>query len=138
MRFIGSLEALLPALAAAAVLAALLSFGLTPLVRRWVSRLAMLDHPDARRVNATPVPRGGGLAVATAFTIVGLVGVGLPLLGKVPPGMFAFPAVSSTQVPALVALFVGGIAAAAIGALDDYLQLRARWQLIGQVARSWR
>jgi UDP-GlcNAc:undecaprenyl-phosphate GlcNAc-1-phosphate transferase len=32
-----------------------------------------------------------------------------------------------------VALFLGGAAAAAIGAIDDFVDLRARWQLLGQV-----
>ncbi len=34
----------------------------------------------------------------------------------------------------LAALLVGGAAAAAIGAIDDLLDLRARWQLLGQFA----
>ncbi len=34
----------------------------------------------------------------------------------------------------LVALLLGGAAAAAIGGIDDLLDLRARWQLVGQVA----
>ena len=33
----------------------------------------------------------------------------------------------------LIALFVGGLAAAILGALDDLYDLRARWQLLGQV-----
>ena len=34
----------------------------------------------------------------------------------------------------LAALLLGGAAAAGVGALDDFLDLRARWQLVGQVA----
>ena len=39
------------------------------------------------------------------------------------------------SIPAneLAALLIGGAAAAALGAIDDFLDLRARWQLIGQV-----
>ena len=39
------------------------------------------------------------------------------------------------SIPAneLAALLLGGAAAAALGAIDDFLDLRARWQLIGQI-----
>ena len=74
-----------------------------------------------------PVPRGGGLAVVIAFlgaTIVFLVLndqlhlVGVPAF--IGPGH-------------LVALVGGGALCAGLGALDDYFDLRARWQLAGQL-----
>jgi UDP-GlcNAc:undecaprenyl-phosphate GlcNAc-1-phosphate transferase len=51
---------------AAAVAAALL---LTPPVRALARRAGIVDRPDPRRINRTPVPRGGGLAVFAAFHI---------------------------------------------------------------------
>ena len=39
----------------------LLCLVLTPLVRGLARRLGMVDVPSARRINKTPVPRGGGL-----------------------------------------------------------------------------
>jgi UDP-GlcNAc:undecaprenyl-phosphate GlcNAc-1-phosphate transferase len=107
--------------------AALLSLVLTPLVRRLVLRYEIVDRPDARRVNVEPVPRSGGLAVSAAFLLVAtaflLVNGALGLV-PVPPTFKASGA---------VALLLGGAAAAALGAADDLFDLRARWQLAGQL-----
>ncbi len=109
------------------VLAALLAFILTPLVRRVVLRYRIVDRPNARRVNTRPIPRAGGLAIAAAFIVVagGFVLLNeragwLPVPLTLEPGDF-------------LALFLGGAAAAALGGIDDLFDLRARWQLIGQV-----
>ncbi|HLA17515.1 MAG TPA: MraY family glycosyltransferase [Candidatus Limnocylindrales bacterium] len=127
MRFGADVADALPILVGAFVVAALVSLVLTPLVRRVAARFEVVDHPDPRRVNRRPVPRGGGIAVAAAFVpvsigaVVLVVQAGVPL----PPGF---------DGPALIALLAGAVAAAMIGAIDDYLQIRARWQLAGQVA----
>lgn len=128
MRFIADIGDVLPIIVLATIAATALSFVLTPLVRREASRHDVVDRPDHRRVNLRPIPRGGGLAVAAAFLLVGSVFVALS-------GSIELPgASSSVDAGELAALLVGGAAAALIGALDDYLQLRARWQLAGQVA----
>ena len=108
-------------------LAGLIAFGLTPLVRRTMKRYGIVDRPDARRVNTRPIPRGGGiaiavgfLAVAMPFTLLNESADWVPMPLNITPGD-------------LFALFAGGAAAAAIGVLDDLYDLRARWQLLGQV-----
>ena len=108
------------------VAAALFSLGFTPVVRRVVLRFEVVDRPEARRVNTMPIPRGGGIAVAAAFIVVA---VAFLLIN--PATIALFVPLRQTQ---LVALMVGGAAAAAIGAIDDLLDLRARWQLVGQVS----
>ena len=70
MRLIPTFGDYLPLLVAAFLVAALLSLVLTPLVRRVAIRLGNVDHPDGRRVNKAPIPRGGGMAVATSFLVV--------------------------------------------------------------------
>jgi UDP-GlcNAc:undecaprenyl-phosphate GlcNAc-1-phosphate transferase len=109
------------------VLAALLAITLTPVVRRVVLRHRIVDRPNARRVNTRPIPRAGGLAIAAAFLIVagGFVllnerGGWVPVPLTLEPGDF-------------LALFLGGAAAAALGGIDDLFDLRARWQLTGQL-----
>ena len=128
MRFTADLANALPVIVAAMIAAAVISFLLTPLVRRIAHRLDVVDLPDHRRVNVNPIPRGGGLAVAAAFLAVAgavvLVGERLEIVR----------ASESVEAREVAALLLGGAAAAIIGALDDYLQLRARWQLAGQVA----
>ena len=128
MRMIPTVGDYLPFLAAAFVAAALLALVLTPVVRRVAVRLDNLDHPDARRVNEAPVPRGGGVAVAIAFLAVAIGGIWLNgQTGDVPVPR----TVESTE---LVGLLLGGAVATVLGVLDDTFQLRARWQFLGQLA----
>ena len=121
-------EEFLPALVATFVVAAALSLALTPLVRRLSLHLGTVDEPNHRRVNAAPVPRGGGIAVAVSFLAVA-VGV-IVINGR----LDVAPIPTSMDDTELAGLLVGGVVATLLGALDDALQLRARWQLIGQLA----
>jgi UDP-GlcNAc:undecaprenyl-phosphate GlcNAc-1-phosphate transferase len=110
------------------VLAVVLALVLTPVVRRIVIRYEIVDRPEARRVNTMPVPRGGGLAVCAAFLLV----AGTFLLLNQSRGFVPVPiGFSPTEVAALL---LGGAVAAGLGAIDDLFDLRARYQLLGQVA----
>ena len=122
----GALSAL-PIIVGAFLAAALLALFVTPAVRRLADTLRIVDHPDERRTHDAPLPRGGGMAVAIAFLIVG---GGLVLFGDALSGMPGHGSVSDLN---LVGLFGGGIVATVIGALDDRFDLRARWQLLGQL-----
>lgn len=116
----------LPALGAFAI-AAILALLLTPLVRWFARRFDVLDHPSERRVNTAPVPRGGGIAVAAAFVITAL-----SLMAA--DAMFGiWPAADAPVATEVVALVGGAALAALIGSLDDWFDLRARWQLAGQL-----
>jgi UDP-GlcNAc:undecaprenyl-phosphate GlcNAc-1-phosphate transferase len=106
--------------------ATLLSFVLTPLARRLAHRVDVVDHPGARRVNLSPVPRGGGVAVAAAFLVV----VGGLFLADATVGLWG-PLDALTR-PEIAALLLGGACAAAVGLVDDRFDLRARWQFGGQ------
>ncbi len=109
------------------VLAGLLALVFTPVVRRIVIRYEIVDRPEARRVNTIPVPRGGGLAVCAAFLLV----AGIFLLVNQSAKFVPVPvALSPTEVAALL---LGGAVAAGLGAIDDLFDLRARYQLLGQV-----
>jgi UDP-N-acetylmuramyl pentapeptide phosphotransferase/UDP-N-acetylglucosamine-1-phosphate transferase len=48
----------------------LLSLVLTHFARGLARRLKMVDMPSARRINKTPVPRGGGVAIFASFVLV--------------------------------------------------------------------
>ena len=117
---------LLGLLVAVFVAAAVLAFALTPVVRRLAHRFDIVDRPDARRVNVAPVPRGGGLAVAAAFIAVS----GGALLLASGQGLVDTTTLSGPQ---LLALLGGGALAAILGSVDDWFDLRARWQLAGQL-----
>jgi len=121
-------SAAVPSLVVGFVLAGLIALALTPLIRTLVRQHGILDRPDERRFHRRPLPRGGGVAVVVAFLVVG--GAAALMDGAI-PGM-----ATSRPVPAgqILGLFVGGFVAAVIGAIDDVLDLRARWQLLGQLA----
>jgi UDP-GlcNAc:undecaprenyl-phosphate GlcNAc-1-phosphate transferase len=127
VRFVSDLGSAIPAIIGAFVAAAALSLVLTPLVRARASRHGVVDRPNHRRVNVRPVPRGGGLAMGSAFLIVAAVLVvandQLRLVG------------SPTDLDRgeLLALIGGCAAAVLFGAFDDWFDLRARWQMLGQL-----
>jgi UDP-GlcNAc:undecaprenyl-phosphate GlcNAc-1-phosphate transferase len=108
--------------------AALISFLLTPQLRRILVRHRIVDRPGARRMNRKPVARSGGLAVAASFLAV----TGGFLLVNETAGLIAVP--PSLRPLGVAALLLGGALAAALGAIDDLFDLRARWQFLGQFA----
>ena len=127
MTFVPGIAGLLPLLGAAFAASALTALVLTPAVRAVVRRRGMVDAPNHRRVNTSPVPRGGGIAVVVAFLVIG---GGLTAFRSTFPSM---PSAAGIANGELGALFLGGALAALIGAIDDQLDLRARWQLLGQL-----
>jgi UDP-GlcNAc:undecaprenyl-phosphate GlcNAc-1-phosphate transferase len=117
----------LPILIGAFIVSALIALLATPLIRRVVVRLRIVDHPDERRVHDGSLPRGGGIAAAIAFV---LVGGGLVAFGG---GLSGMPGLRLTTPLNLAGLFGGAILATVLGALDDRFDLRARWQFLGQL-----
>ncbi len=79
------------------------SLALTGLLRRWLLSRQILDRPNERSAHATPVPRGGGIA---------LLAVLLPLWALIEPGLWP--------------LLAGALALAAAGWWDDLKRL-APW-----------
>ena len=128
MRFVNGWEDALPLIVVAFLAAAAVSALLTPVIRRLAHRFGVVDRPDARRVNASPVPRGGGLAIVAGFVPVVI------LITLANSWLNIIPMPSTIGMPEMVALLGGGVVAAILGSLDDYYQLRARWQLAGQLA----
>lgn len=98
---------------------------LTPLVRLFALRIGAFDEPDPRRVHQGRIPRLGGIAVVVAFFASLLI-------------LFAFEKSSLGRLlvgePVLVGgLFVGGVGAALLGAVDDLKGVRALHKLLAQV-----
>jgi len=127
VRFGAAADDAVPLLIGALVAAAAIAFLVTPWVRRRAIRFDVLDRPGARRVNRKPVPRGGGVAVALAFIAVATA------LVAINGALRLVPMPAALDAGELIALLAGGALAAALGAIDDYLDLRARWQFLGQL-----
>jgi UDP-GlcNAc:undecaprenyl-phosphate GlcNAc-1-phosphate transferase len=115
------------------VAAAIMAYLLTPVAIGIARRVGAIDEPDsARRVHRAPIARLGGLAVGTTFVVVG---IGAFLLGRSAdpdhlPLIPVSPRIGDTQT---LALFAGVIVAMILGFIDDRWQIRARYQLLGQV-----
>jgi UDP-GlcNAc:undecaprenyl-phosphate GlcNAc-1-phosphate transferase len=109
--------------------AGLLSYLLTPVAIAIARRVGAIDEPDwARRVHRAPVARLGGLAVGTTFVVVGVVAM------SVGHANWPVDIVRTVQDRKVVALFVGVVVAMVFGFVDDRWQIRARYQLVGQLA----
>jgi UDP-GlcNAc:undecaprenyl-phosphate GlcNAc-1-phosphate transferase len=133
VRFSAFAQGAVPYLLIAFVAAAVLSFVLTPLVRRVAIRFNAVDEPGLRRVNVVPIPRGGGVAVAAAFILVSVVLIAANDALHFIPVPFSVDIHDPAGRGRVVALLLGGALAAAFGVLDDYFDLRARWQFVGQL-----
>lgn len=111
---------------ALAITAAIVALIGTKAVRGVAMAFNIADVPNERRINTTLVPRAGGFAVALSFFLVGtavtILAAPLGLTGGTP-----------LATPGVAALLFGVLLAGVIGLADDRFDLRARWQLAGQV-----
>ena len=125
----------MPALSSTSTLlvgSTLLAFALaaiaTPLVGLLAHRWGMLDMPGGRRLHPRPIPRPGGLAIALAFgSAIFAVWLFDRLLGH----PFLIP--EEIRSPRFTLVAIAALLGMAIGLIDDLLELRARWQFLGQV-----
>ena len=118
-----------PLYLAIALLAALVSLVGTGAARRVALSLNIADAPNERRINTTLMPRAGGFAVALSFF---LVGAAITILAA-PLGLTGGAPLSTSGIAALL---LGVLLAGVIGLADDRFDLRARWQLAGQLVIS--
>ena len=119
----------LPAILLGFFAAGAISLAATPIVARCAHRFGMVDRPEARRVNKQAVARGGGIAIMLGFVIVS---VALIFANSI-IGMHFVDQPQIVKRPQILALLGGAVLAVGIGFLDDWYQLRARWQFLGQV-----
>ena len=111
-----------------AILSFSICFLLTPLVRNLMHRVGVLDRPDRRRkIHTQPIPRLGGVPIASAVVISLAVFSLIPdaetqlfrsVLGQITP-----------LLPAACLVFV-------LGLLDDLYDLRPWQKLSGQLAAA--
>src|SRR5438045_8969423 len=88
----------------------------------------MLDMPGGRRAHPRPSPRPGGLAIAVAF---GSAIFSFWLIDRVAGHPFLIP--EEVRSPRFTLTAIAAVLGMAIGLVDDLLELRARWQFLGQV-----
>ena len=117
-----------PAFIVGFLAAGAITLAATPIVRRYARRSGMVDRPEARRVNKKAIARGGGVAILLGFVIVSVA----LLVANSVIGMHFVDRPQIVTRPKTVALLGGAVLAVGIGLLDDWYQLRARWQFFGQ------
>lgn len=101
----------------AIAIAFLLSYGLTPTVKKLAVRFGVIDHPDARRVHVEPTPRWGGIAIYVGFIVSVLIAFGVNRTVKL-----------DAQI---LGLLLGGTIIAVIGMFDDKYELSPLYQMAG-------
>jgi len=99
------------------VLAMVVSFVTTPLVRRLAVKIKAVDVPkDSRRMHKKPIPLIGGLAIFAGFIVATLI------FGKLSREM--------------VSILIGACIIVAIGIVDDIKPIPPVYKLIGQICAA--
>jgi len=101
----------------ALVVAGLISYFATPLVKSLAYKVGAIDVPkDNRRMHKTPIPRLGGLAIFIAFLFAVII------FGKIDQQMQG--------------ILLGAIMIVVLGVLDDIMTLRALPKFLVQIAAA--
>ncbi len=89
---------------------------LTPVFGRISIAAGLIDYPSSRRFHLTTMPMMGGLAIATAFTVVALI---------------AFKGVPPVKI---IGSMVASVLLLVLGLSDDFKSIRPKVKLAGQAA----
>ena len=108
----------------AALVAACITALITPTVRGWSERHGAVDQPGERRVNTSPVPRAGGIAIYVGFVAAVLITVTFRQFSK--PGQH-------TWTLQIIGILVATTFFAIVGLVDDFKNLHAKWQALALV-----
>jgi UDP-GlcNAc:undecaprenyl-phosphate GlcNAc-1-phosphate transferase len=84
-----------------------------PVFRQFAQRLRIVDHPGARKVHATPIPRIGGVAMAIGVLVAAVIVVPLDSADRY--------------------FLIAAAALTLFGVLDDRFDLKPRVKLLGQL-----
>src|SRR5258708_5252235 len=103
---------------AAALIAAFVTAIITPSVRRWSEKMGAIDQPEARRVNETPMPRAGGIAIYLGFLAAVLLTVTVRHFSRAGQHTWNMQVTGVLVATSFVAL---------VGLIDDFKNLAAKW-----------
>ena len=104
------------------------AYACVPLAKRLANSLGAIDYPSDRRINTTPIPRTGGIAIYAGFCAGCLVvAVGTTFFGWGPVDLVAVRNID------YVLLFCGLSIVFLVGLIDDVTPLSPRSKLAGQI-----
>ena len=101
-----------------AIIAAAVTYILTPFVRRLAESRGIVAHPGGRRIHARPTPLMGGLAMYFGFMVAVLAALAIS------------PTVNLS--PQAIGILLGGTLVAIVGILDDKYELPG-WVQAGSI-----
>ena len=101
----------------AAAVAFLISFLMTPPVKRFAESIGAVDEPGERRINKVPIPRMGGLAILIGFLLSALI-----FTREIDQG--------------LKSILLGAIVIVILGVFDDRWALGAKLKLAVQLVAA--
>lgn len=111
-----------------ATVSVILSLVLTPVIRNWFIRLAIVDHPaGGRRIHEQPVPRVGGIAIILTYVLAFVALVLSPLRGA---------DLITNQLSFIVKAIPAAVLIFAVGLIDDLIGLRPWQKFLGQIAAA--
>lgn len=99
------------------VLAVVITYVFTPIVKRLAVRVGAVDKPDARKVHHGMIPRLGGLAI--------FIGYVAAVIYSVPMSRF------------VIALLAGSTVLVLVGIWDDVKQIGPKTKLMGQILAAF-
>ncbi|MBN1242925.1 MAG: undecaprenyl/decaprenyl-phosphate alpha-N-acetylglucosaminyl 1-phosphate transferase [Spirochaetales bacterium] len=113
--------------ATAAVIAGIIDVFALPLVLAVAYKRAWFDRKDERKIHTGDIPRLGGVGIAFSA-----------MIAFVATAFWIAPAAGQPLLldPRTLILLGGFVAVTALGLVDDFLNLQARWELAAQVAVS--
>lgn len=99
------------------IVAMVVSYVSTPLVKKIAWKIGAIDFPSERRVHKKPMPRIGGLAIYIALITASII-------------------VLPIERRAIQGILLGGTFIVFVGILDDIYDLPAKIKLVGQIIAS--
>ena len=115
--------------AAIALVGALVTFIVTPLVRRFALARGVVDYPGGRKVHTLPIPRLGGVGIYAGV----MAAVGVQALGERYAGWGGTIVGGGTARVRIVAVLIGLTLVFIVGLVDDLRTLSPGWKFTGQV-----
>lgn len=98
------------------VIALIVTYICTPLVRMLAVKIGAIDAPDARKVHQVSIPRLGGLAIYIGYMVSLLYSV--------------------KDISSVKGLIIGSVILVAVGIWDDVKQIGPKTKLLGQIVAA--
>ncbi len=99
----------------------IISFFLTPLIRKTLIDRGFVDKPDARKIHTRAIPRLGGVAIYVGFTVALLL------------AYFRYPKLFDDKETNLEGLLIASTFIVIVGVVDDIKNIRPWLKLIFQI-----